>query len=796
MNNNLDTMRRWTHAEQGVDQAEIVRTHVFNYFMSSIKKAHINIENDIIQQLKDESARKILDALLFKNATIEDLRASLGKITHHLNELLNPKNDTWDVLWSTSIEDRMSEDVKISYSVLQEAINRSYGNEIDEVRGMWTSFAERRGKKVDNPLNIMKFIRAVHNTQISQGVEGRLQALIFLELEQEIIQTLGIVLFEIRSRLIDFGVAAPDKIDTIIQKRKNVFGVNDTQAQAVNDEALFKSLVELLQGWEPEAIEKHVVGGTVVDGGDHLKPLNTQEIFSAIATLQQWAPKVLEEALGQPDGRLGQHIKDSLIKQAEALGVPAGRARISAEDENAVDLVDEVFTQNLYKRRMQQASRTILAQILFPSVKAAILNRRWFAEQTHPARKFLESVADACAPADGILDQKSVDYAKQAVDKLVAGFNEDVSIFEVLTQEIQHFKQENAWGSDTESETKEQKTRLKIKKELQEKWMWWRGPKPVMDFCLQLGSEYLSDLESNQERGSMQWGAAMGALDNLLRLRSDRNERVKIDGFLRDNLMKMLTSSGWTGVRAHNLLAEQEDVIDAYYVHGRTDFTNTTDINDLLKTDLEAIAGVKEKIDSAPPIASEVVIADKLAEKISVGSNEAKNNLGGVKLEAAKTVDPETPEANVTMTKVVRPEEISSASLSEPLSEKAPVVESTPNEAPDTVEQRNDNLKEKTEDVVHKYLDNYGDASLEKPGAGKTQEDLLSTINQLQIGSHSTWINGAGEMCVLRLSWISPISMKYLFVNNKGARVLVGNPEELLDMATKGRFFPNTTLKK
>src|SRR5690606_29194067 len=90
------------------------------------------------------------------------------------------------------------------------------------------------------------------------------------------------------------------------------------------------------------------------------------------------------EALGHPDGRLSKHLKESLIKQAEALGVPVGMARMSEADEKAVDLVDEVFTQNLYERKLQDAARTILAQMLFPSVKAAILNRRWFAEEEHP----------------------------------------------------------------------------------------------------------------------------------------------------------------------------------------------------------------------------------------------------------------------------------------------------------------------------------------------------------------------------------------------------------------------------
>ena len=591
-------------------------------------------EDDVAERLPSAaSLEKIIGAYLFEGATLKDLRAVFGSVEGCIEKSLNDTKDKWGegtdffipnasetLEYPTGIQGEdeaelyidMNGDAKdekpegslrflgayseqqnynettdisdLSISVLREAIERTYGNELDEFVDMWKTLTQ--GREADNPLDIVRFIRLVHQFQLSSGYGEKLQTLVFLEMEQAILQDLGVVVFEAKNKLVEFGIPARDKIEDIIMKRKKVFGTTDEKAQAVNDEALFQSLLDLLQGWEPKSLDDIISPQKEAgdDESDHLRPLNSQEVFSAIATLQQWAPKVLEEALGQSQGVISKHIKESLVKQAETLGIPPGKAKMSEEDEKAVNLVDEVFTQNLYHRQMQQAARTILAQILFPSVKAAILNRRWFSEERHPARQFLISVADACAPENGPVNHEALANAEKAVDKLVAGFNEDVSIFETLTQEVKAFSEKKETSSVSKEETS---VRARIYKELQDKWTWWKGPAPVMDFVLKLGAEYLAKLELNKEKGSVKWSSSVDALERTLRLRSEKDKRVRIDGGLRDNLIRMLMACGWSGVRAHNILAEQEDVIDAYYVHGKRDFSTLNSEMSSILTALE-----------------------------------------------------------------------------------------------------------------------------------------------------------------------------------------------------------------
>jgi len=500
--------------------------------------------------------------------------------------------------------------------------------------------------------------------------------------------------------------------------------------------------MNLLENWTPTAIETrepalYSEGGPIKSE----RPLNQQEVMATILTLQQWVPKVLEDAIGSEGGQLGEHIKDLMVKQAEALGVPAGQAKISEEDSEAVDLVDEAFTNSLYQRRIQAAARQVMAQILFPSVKAAILNRHWFADINHPARKFISATADAVAPEHGESTEDTIEKAKEAVNKLVSGFNEDVSIFEHLTNDLQQYIASKNRRIDPEAEARQDAERLaRIREEIRSMWPRWRGPEPVMAFVLEVGGEHMARIDKAGQRQLAVWPVALSALEQLLHLKSTVQKRVVIDGTLREALMTMLTGSGWTGVRAHARLAEMEDAIHAWYVLGQRDFDNRPlDIEQLLT----------EEIRNHPNLDGQTT---KNPSNI-IAQPEPVNNQGM----AIKTA--------------VMPEAQSQKEILAP--------------------------RQETKMTIGPEIDR-GITSAQQPTvtiAGDPVENdvVLTKIQDLKVGSTSTWVNASNEMVVLKLSWISPISQKYLFVNRDGARALAGTAKELTAMAHKGRFFPGVT---
>lgn len=615
--------------------------------------SHTDAEKTVVETVGEtllkatQTALRLMDNDPLIALPSEQRRALLGKIEYDVGQSLRLGNLKWDAADEKSIPT----EVKFALEFIEQSLNQSYATDIKDFNYRWSALSSN-----SNPFAPVQFLRMVYSAQKAQALSVPAQKRMLLFVEKTLLEQLGFMFLELRTRF--------DEL--------NIFGAAVVSSNAplvtAEDEALFNSLCDFLQSWEPSA-------GILDAIGAPNRTLSPAEILTVVSNLQKLVPKMLEEALGYPDGRLARNIKDSMLQQAQdVLGLPKEHLAISDDDQAAVNLVDDVFAHNLYERKIHHASRTILAQILFPSVKASILNRRWFAQEEHPAREFIASVSDAVAPSDGVLHNDLVDQAAQSVHQLVNSFNEDVSIFGVLTQEMQEYaeeKKEREWEMLVVS-------REKIRGELRKMWSRVTAPQPVIDFALELGGEHLSALESRHERFTPKWEAALVTLNQLLNTKSILSNKVKIDGLLRDGLMDMLVSCGWTGVRAHSRLAEQEDVIHAYYVLGQRDFPAVTSF----PLPPRPIRRPKQK--DVPSIITPV---------LQIGN------------------------------------------------ETLPTV---------SVEER---------------------------------------IQALQINDSVRWTNAQNEPLTLRLSYISPLSMKHLFVNESGARVLVGNPKELKKMVEDRRLF-------
>jgi len=65
---------------------------------------------------------------------------------------------------------------------------------------------------------------------------------------------------------------------------------------------------------------------------------------------------------------------------------------------------------------------------------------------------------------------------------------------------------------------------------------------------------------------------------------------------------------------------------------------------------------------------------------------------------------------------------------------------------------------------------------------------VAERLRQLEVGTWVQLTSESGRNELAKMSWISPISSRFLFVNRRGIRVLVASAEELAAMAKLGRF--------
>ncbi|MDB6162815.1 MAG: hypothetical protein JWL98_247, partial [Xanthomonadaceae bacterium] len=192
------------------------------------------------------------------------------------------------------------------------------------------------------------------------------------------------------------------------------------------DHALFSSLIGMLQSWR-----QHMMPAAIGSRPSGAAQLGVPQLMSALSLLQSDPPEVLDQA-GDSRLSLSDLLRREVLAGARRLGMGDDDLNLSATQDDAVDLVGMLFDVLLDERDFQPEVRRKIGRMLVPYVKVAVKDRRMFVYKGHPARRFLNAVAEACEGNHGDVPQERelLDHVATSIDRLISEFNEDVAIFE------------------------------------------------------------------------------------------------------------------------------------------------------------------------------------------------------------------------------------------------------------------------------------------------------------------------------------------------------------------------------
>jgi hypothetical protein len=175
-------------------------------------------------------------------------------------------------------------------------------------------------------------------------------------------------------------------------------------------------------------------------GGDN-RPLSQREMLSVLSLLQSTPSATLRAAIGDTGESLAQRLKSEVLSGATQLGVDPSTARLAPVDEDAIDLVGMLFDVMLDERDLEGRPRELIGRLVVPFVKVALLDRRMFVQKTHPARRLLNVLAEACEGNNGesAAERTLMTKVEEVVDRLTAEFNENLAIFLTLEEEFRDF---------------------------------------------------------------------------------------------------------------------------------------------------------------------------------------------------------------------------------------------------------------------------------------------------------------------------------------------------------------------
>ncbi|PZP64328.1 MAG: DUF1631 domain-containing protein [Pseudoxanthomonas spadix] len=455
---------------------------------------------------------------------------------------------------------------------------------------------------------------------------------------------------------------------------------------------LLEALHHLLQESRSQRVGDAAPGegrGPGVEGVDS-RSLSKREMLSVLSMLQSTPSDTLQHvATGSSNESLAQRLKNEVIENASRLGMEPGATRLSPVDEDAIDLVGMLFDVMLDERDLETHSRELMGKLVVPFVKVALLDRRMFVQKTHPARRLLNVLAEACEGNTGEsqADRTLLAKVEEVVDRLVTEFNENLAIFQTLEEEFRDFlgqhkrRIEIAERRATELQRGQERleaARARAAVELGKRLEGRRVPQAIEDFLRQPWAHHLTMALLREGEDSQMAASALALADGVLHELAEAQAQVVGKPWLsewRHGLIKVFSSVGMGGEAAGAAIDALHDTLQAVSVS---------------RPDLE------RALPDLPPVAEP-------AAQAAAAQSPSLALVGGT-----------------------------------------------------------DALEFDSADAEH--------------------------FRGLPIGTWLDFIDKDNKVQAGKLSWVSPISARLLFVNRRGVRFCVASPEELAVMVRLGRL--------
>ncbi|WP_421576713.1 DUF1631 domain-containing protein [Stenotrophomonas maltophilia] len=451
-----------------------------------------------------------------------------------------------------------------------------------------------------------------------------------------------------------------------------------------NQGMLLDALHELLQ--QTRHVREDATSAASVAVGQQ-RPLSQREMMSVLSLLQATPSATLRAAIGEDGESLAQRLKSEVLSGATRLGVDPAQARLDPQDEDAIDLVGMLFDVMLDERDLEGRSRELIGRLVVPFVKVAMLDRRMFVQKTHPARKLLNSLAEACEGNTGESQAERVLMGKveEIIERLVAEFNENLAIFLTLEEEFRDFLTQH-------------RRRIEI------------------------AERRAAETQRGQEKLEMARQRASAELDRRI---GDTTLPQAIGEFLRQPWQHHLTLT---------VLREGEDG------------ASVGEALSLADGMLEEVAEARRHIVGKPWLQAWHPALRKVFASVGVHADAATSAIDALH-DTLQGIAESRPELERALP------ELPQVALPSPPTQESAAVE----------------LGSKVD------VSDFDNADADR-------------FRGLEIGTWLDFVDKDGKVQAGKLSWVSPISQRLLFVNRRGVRFCVASPEELAVMVRLGRL--------
>jgi hypothetical protein len=273
------------------------------------------------------------------------------------------------------------------------------------------------------------------------------------------------------------------------------------------------------------------------------------------------------------------------------------RAQSHPLDQLTIELVTMVFDYVLDDKSVPETVKGEIARLQIVAVKAAILDRTFFARRQHPMRQLLDRIAEVAADPDIATEEGSrfILELRAMVDYIVHKFTDDLAIFTAALDTLEQMAEENRatrqqeLAPTTNELTRKEEAEIAHATALAEikRRVTRKTPAFVREFLYQWWTKTLVDAYMEEREGDDSWTHRLGVVDALVWSVSPlKTGEIQQLASMLPTLMRSL-------LRGMNAIEMPADVRHAFF-------------NQLMQTHTASINTAKAQAKSPAPTAADV----------------------------------------------------------------------------------------------------------------------------------------------------------------------------------------------
>ncbi len=198
---------------------------------------------------------------------------------------------------------------------------------------------------------------------------------------------------------------------------------------------------------------------------------NATHFISALSSIQTNGPTYNPDNLAPlSPSDITQHVIQQIQKQHQGFDA----SQLNPLDKDVIDVVSMLFEYILDDKNIIASAKALIAKLQIPMIKAAIIDKEFFATNGHPARALLNSLAKAALIiGDNESDetQSLLNKIQQIVETIISDFQDDISIFQLLLTEFENYMEEHEQEVHVAHEGITQKGKFKEDYALATQWV-------------------------------------------------------------------------------------------------------------------------------------------------------------------------------------------------------------------------------------------------------------------------------------------------------------------------------------